>query len=306
MSSPPLRAARADLVALSAFTVVAAERSFTRAATKLGMSQSALSHAMRSLEERLGMALLSRTTRSVATTEAGEELLRSLRPAFEDIDAGLARLGAKRSTPCGTVRLTMVKHAAMSVVRPALPAFLAAYPDIKVEVHVHDGFTDIVAERFDAGIRFGEKVAKDMVAVRVGPDVRAAVVASPAYLAKHAAPRSPRELTGHPCINYRLTTAGSIYAWEFRERGRRLDVRVDGPLVFNDGDLLEAAVLDGHGIAYVFEHAIAQHLESGRLVRLLEKWCPPMPGFYLYYPSRRQTSPALAALVSALRYDPRR
>jgi DNA-binding transcriptional LysR family regulator len=306
MSSPPLRAARADLVALSAFTVVAAERSFTRAAAKLGMSQSALSHAMRSLEERLGMALLSRTTRSVATTEAGEELLRSLGPAFEDIDAGLARLGAKRSTPCGTVRLTMVKHAAMSVVRPALPAFLAAYPDIKVEVHVHDGFADIVAERFDAGIRFGEKVAKDMVAVRVGPDVRAAVVASPAYLAKHAAPRTPRELTRHRCINYRLATAGSIYAWEFRERGRKLEVRVDGPLVLNDVDLLEAAALDGHGIAYIFEHSIAQHLASGRLVRMLEKWCPPMPGFYLYYPSRRQTSPALAALVRALRYDPRR
>ncbi len=297
---------RPDLAALSAFTVVAAERSFTRAAARLGMSQSALSHSMRALEGRLGVALLSRTTRSVATTEAGEELLRSLRPAFDDIDAGLERLGQKRSKPSGTVRLTMVKHAAMAVVLPALPAFLAEYPDIKVEVDVHDAFTDIVAERFDAGIRFGEKVAKDMVAVRVGPDVRAAVVASPKYLAERSPPRSPRELTAHPCINYRLASARSIYAWEFRDRGRKLEVRVDGPLVVNDGDLLATAALDGHGIAYLFEHSVAEHLKSGRLVRLLEKWCPPMPGFYLYYPSRRQTSPALAALVSALRYEPRR
>ncbi|QSQ19059.1 LysR family transcriptional regulator [Pyxidicoccus parkwayensis] len=292
---------RSDLADLSAFTLLAAEGSFTRAAARLGMSQSALSHAMKALEQRLGVRLLSRTTRSVATTEAGEELLRTLRPAFDDIAAGLEHLGTKRAKPAGTVRLTMIKQAAVSLIRPMLPGFLATYPDIQVEVDIDDGFTDIVAQRFDAGIRFGEQVAKDMVAVRVGPDIRAAVVASPAYLAARPAPRTPRELASHRCINYRLATARSLYAWEFEEDGRRFKVRVEGSLVFNDGDLIEAAVLDGHGIGYLWEPQVTAHIASGRLVRLLEEWCPPLPGFFLYYPSRRQTPPALAAFIQALR-----
>ncbi|WP_047855924.1 LysR family transcriptional regulator [Archangium gephyra] len=292
---------RGELDDLAAFATVATEGSFTRAAARLDMSQSALSRRVQALEQRLGVRLLSRTTRSVSTTEAGEALLGTLRTAFADIDTRLAVLREGRTRLAGTLRLTMVKHAAMSLIRPMLPGFLSAHPDVRVELDVNDRFVDIVSHRFDAGIRFGEQVAKDMIAVRVGPEVRAAVVASPGYLAARRAPRTPRELHEHRCINYRLGTTGGLYAWEFQERGRRLEVRVDNTLVFNDGDLMVAAALDGQGIAYVFEHQVANHLAEGRLVRLLEKWCPPFPGYYLYHPSRRQTPPVLAAFIQALR-----
>lgn len=292
---------RDDLNDLAAFMAVADATSFTRAAAKLGMSPSALSHAMRALESRLGVRLLARTTRSVRATDAGERLLRTLRPAFEEIGAGLTTLGGLRDKPAGTVRLTTFKHAVTSVVWPVLPRFLEAHPDIRVEVTVDDGLTDIVAGRYDAGIRWGGRVAKDMVAVRVGPDVRAAVVGSPAYFAGRPAPDTPGGLAGHRCINYRLATAGRLYPWGFEEDGRPFQVKVDGPLVFNDGDLILAAALAGQGIAYLYEDQTAGHVAGGRLVRILEEWCPAFPGYYLYYPSRRQMPPALAALIDALR-----
>ena len=292
---------RGDLDDLAAFVAVADAASFTRAAAKLGMSPSALSHAMRALESRLGVRLLARTTRSVRATEAGERLLRTLRPAFEEIGAGLTALGGLRDKPAGTVRLTTFKHAVTSVVWPVLPRFLEAHPDIRVEVTVDDGLTDIVAGRYDAGIRWGGRVAKDMVAVRVGPDVRAAVVGSPAYFAGRPAPDTPDGLAGHRCINYRLTTAGRLYPWSFEEDGRSFQVKVDGPLVFNDGDLILVAALAGQGIAYLYEDQIANHVAGGRLIRILAEWCPAFPGYYLYYPSRRHMPPALAALIDALR-----
>lgn len=292
---------RDELNDLAAFVAVADATSFTRAASRLGMSPSALSHAMKALEGRLGVRLLARTTRSVRPTEAGERLLRTLRPALEDIGAGLTALGGLRDKPVGTVRITTFKHAATSVVWPVLPAFLTAHPGIRVEMTIDDGLTDIVASRYDAGIRFGEKVAKDMIAVRVGPDVRAAVVGSPGYLADHPVPRAPQDLAGHRCINYRFATAGGLYLWEFERGGRPLQLRVDGPLVLNDGDLILAAALAGQGIAYLFEDQVADHVAAGRLIRVLAEWCPPFPGYHLYYPSRRQTPPALAALVDALR-----
>ncbi len=286
---------------LAAFVTVADTRSFTRAASKLGLSPSALSHAMKGLETRLGLRLLARTTRSVAPTEAGEGLLRTLRPAFADIEAELTRLGGLREQPSGTVRLTTFKYAATSVLWPALPAFLDAHPQVRVEITIDDGLTDIVASRYDAGVRFGEQVAKDMVAVRVGPDVRTAIVATPAYFAKHPAPVTPRDLERHRCINYRLATAGGLLPWAFEKDGRPLQVRVDGPLVFNDADLIAAAVLSGQGIAYTLEDQVRDHVAAGRLVRVLEDWSPSFPGCHLYYPSRRQMAPALAALVTALR-----
>ena len=292
---------RDDLNDLAAFVAVADAMSFTRAASGLGMSPSALSHAMKALEGRLGVRLLARTTRSVRATEAGERLLRTLRPAFGEIGAGLATLGRLRDKPAGTVRLTTFKHAAASVLWPVLPGFLEAHPDVRVEVTIDDGLTDLVAGRYDAGIRWGGKVAGDMVAVRVGPDVRAAVVGSPAYFAGRRAPDTPEGLTGHRCINYRLATAGSLYPWGFENAGRPFQVRVDGPLVFNDGDLILAAALAGQGVAYLYEDQIADHVAEGRLVRVLAEWCPTFPGYYLYHPSRRQTPPALSALVDALR-----
>lgn len=293
---------RDELSDLHAFAAVAAEGSFTRAAAKLGMSQSALSHAVKALEHRLGVRLLSRTTRSVATTDAGEGLLRTLRPALDDISAGLAMLNARRDVPAGTVRLTMIKRAALAVIRPMLPAFLAAYPEIQVEVIIDDGFTNIVADRFDAGIRFGEQVDQDMIGFSVGPEIRAAIVASPAYLEARPAPRTPHELAQHRCIIYRTATMQALYPWSFSQNGRPFHVRVNGPLVFNDGDLIEAAALDGQGIAYLHDDQVAGHLADGLLVRMLEQWCPPFPGFYFYHPSRRQIPPALSALIGALRY----
>jgi DNA-binding transcriptional LysR family regulator len=293
---------RYDLYDLAAFAVVAEQGSFTRAAAELGMSQSALSHAMKALEERLGVRLLSRTTRSVSTTEAGETLLRSLRPALDEITTGVNAVGALRGKPSGTVRLTATKHAVSSVVMPVLPRFLASHPDIRVDVIIDDNLTDIVAERIDAGIRFGDIVQKDMIAVRIGPDIRMAVVGAPSYFADHPQPKTPRDLAVHRCINYRLVRSGGLYAWDFEEKGRPFEVRVDGPLVFNNADLIREAALAGQGVAYVYEDEVAADIKAGRLKRILEKWCPTFPGYYLYHPSRRQTPPALAALIGALRY----
>jgi DNA-binding transcriptional LysR family regulator len=284
--------------------VVAEEQSFTRAAAKLGMSQSALSHAMKALEERLDLRLLARTTRSVSATEAGQRLLRTLQPALEDISMELAALRTLRGKPAGTIRITSGKHPAMLVVWPALSRFLAEYPDVQVEISVDDSLTDIVAGRYDAGIRLGEEVEKDMIAVCISPDIRSAVVGSPSYFSEHPPPHSPHDLAEHNCINYRMATAGGLYPWEFEKDGQSLAVRVNGSLVFNDIDLMVAAALDGCGLAHVFEDQVAPHLAAGRLLRVLDEWCPPFPGFYLYYPSRRQTPPALAALVDALRYRP--
>jgi DNA-binding transcriptional LysR family regulator len=293
---------RDDLYDLAAFAVVAEQGSFTRAAAELGMSQSALSHAMKALEERLGVRLLSRTTRSVSTTEAGEILLRSLRPALADIASGVDAVGALRGKASGTVRITATKHAVATVVMPVLPSFLASYPNIRVDMIIDDNLTDIVAERIDAGIRFGDIVEKDMIAVRIGPDIRTAVVGAPSYFADHPVPRTPRELSGHRCINYRLVRSGGLYAWDFEEKGQPFQVRVEGPLAFNNGDLIREAALAGHGIAYVYDDEVAADVSAGRLTRILEKWCPTYPGYYLYHPSRRQTPPALAALIAALHY----
>jgi DNA-binding transcriptional LysR family regulator len=293
---------RANLNDLHAFLAVARERNFTRAAAKLGVSQSALSHTMRSLEARLGLRLLTRTTRSVAPTEAGERLLHSIGPRFEEIDAELQALGALRDKPSGTIRITTGEHAANEVLLPALERFLPNYPEITVEVVIDYGLTDIVAQRYDAGIRLGEQVAKDMIAVRIAPDMRMTVVGTPAYFAKRKKPKIPQDLTAHNCINLRLPTYGGLYAWEFEKDGRELKVRVEGQLVFNNAGLRQRAVLAGLGLAYMPESVTRPLISEGRLIRVLTDWCPPFPGYHLYYPSRRQSSPAFALLVDALRY----
>ena len=287
---------------LLAFLAVARERSFTRAAAKLGVSQSALSHTIRGLEARLGLRLLSRTTRSVSPTEAGERLLRTLGPRFEEIEAEVAALSELREKPAGTIRITATDYAADTVLWPKLAKFLREYPDIKVEITVDYGLTDIVAQRYDAGVRSGEQVAKDMIAVRIGPDMRMAVVGAPSYFAKRSAPKKPQDLTDHDCINLRLSTYGGLYAWEFEKGGRELKVRVEGQLVFNGTFQMLNAALDGYGLAYVPEDVAQPYLAEGRLKRVLEDWCPPNPGHHLYYPSRRQSSPAFVLLVDALRY----
>lgn len=292
---------RDELNDLSAFAIVAREGSFTRAAATLGMSQSALSHAMRMLEERLKVRLLARTTRSVSTTEAGETLLRALRPALEDIAAGLAQVGAMSSSVSGLIRLTATRNAFTAIVLPVLPAFLAEHPHVRVELNVDDNLTDIVAHRYDAGIRFGNIIEQDMIAVRIGPDMRRAVVASPAYLDRHPAPATPHDLSAHRCINFRLVKAGGLYAWEFADNGQRLDVKVEGSLIVNDNELMLRAAMFGMGIAYLYEDDAELDIQSGRLVRLLESWCAPLPGYYLYHPSKRQSPPALSAFISALR-----
>jgi DNA-binding transcriptional LysR family regulator len=293
---------REDISDLLAFIAVARERSFTRAAAQLGVSQSALSHTMRGLEERLGLRLLTRTTRSVSPTEAGERLLRTVGPQFEEIEAGLAALNELREKPAGTIRITAGEHAANVVLWPALARFLPDYPDIKVELIVDYGLTDIVAERYDAGVRLGEQVAKDRVAVRIGPDMRMAVVGSPAYFAKRKQPLTPQDLTNHDCINLRLPTYGGLYVWEFENGGHELKVRVDGQLVFNTFALRLDAALAGLGLAYVAADQVRVQIAEGRLIRVLADWCPPFSGYHLYYPSRRQSSPAFALLVDALRY----
>src|SRR5882672_21592 len=293
---------RDNLNDVLAFLTVARERSFTRAAAQLGVSQSALSHAMRGLEARLGLRLLARTTRSVAPTEAGERLLRALGPRFDEIETELVGLSELRDKPAGTVRITAGEHAAEAILWPALSRLLPRYPDIKVELIIDYGLTDIVAERYDAGVRLGEQVAKDMVAVRIGPDMRMAVVGAPSYFARRSRPKKPQDLTVHDCINIRLPTYGGLYAWEFEKRGRELKVRVDGQLVFNDIALRLNAVLAGFGLAYLPEDQVQTHLADGRLIRVLDDWCPPFSGYHLYYPSRRQPTPAFALLVDTLRY----
>jgi DNA-binding transcriptional LysR family regulator len=287
---------------LFAFVAVAKERSFTKAAAKLGVSQSALSHSIRGLEERLGVSLLTRTTRSVAPTEAGERLLGAVSPRLEEIDTELAALSELRSKPAGTIRITTGEHAAQSILWPALAKLLPDYPDIKVEIIVDYGLTDIVAERYDAGVRLGEQVARDMIAVRIGPEMRMAVVAAPSYFAKRKRPRTPQELTAHTCINLRLPTYGGLYAWEFEKGGRELKVRVDGQFVFNNIGLILDAASAGFGLGYLPEDQVKAHLAKGRLIQILSDWCPPFPGYHLYYPSRRQPAPAFALLVDALRY----
>jgi DNA-binding transcriptional LysR family regulator len=284
-----------------AFVAVARERSFTKAAAQLGVSQSALSHTVNGLEARLGLRLLTRTTRSVSPTEAGERLLFTVAPRFEEIEAELEALSDLREKPAGTIRITAGEHAVETVLWPKLVKFLRDYPDINVEISIDQSLTDIVAQRYDAGVRSGEQVAKDMIAVRIGPDMCMAVVGAPSYFVKNSAPKKPQDLTDHNCINLRLSTRGGLYAWEFEKGGRELKVRVDGQLIFNStGPMLNAAVA-GCGIAYVPEDLIKPHVAAGRLRRVLEDWCQPFPGYHLYYPSRRHSSPAFALLVDALR-----
>src|SRR3984893_17829758 len=296
---------RENLNDVLAFLAVARDRSFTRAAAKLGVSQSALSHTIRGLEARLGLRLLARTTRIVAPTEVGERLLRALGPRFDEIEAELAELSELRDKPAGTIRITSGEHAAEAILWPALAKLLPHYPDIKVELNIDYGLTDIVAERYDAGVRLGEQVAKDMIAVRIGPDFRMAVVGAPSYFERRSKPKQPQDLTAHDCINIRLPTYGGIYAWEFEKRGRELKVRVDGQWVFNSAALRLNAVLAGFGLAYLPDDQVRSHLGKGKLIRVLEDWCAPFPGYHLSYPSRRHSSPAFALLVDSLRYRSR-
>jgi DNA-binding transcriptional LysR family regulator len=292
---------RGDFSELAVFIAVAEAGSFTRAAAKLGLSQSALSYAVRTLEQRLGVRLISRTTRSLSVTEAGERLLRSLRPAFDHIESEIAAVTALRDKPTGLIRLTTFRYAAKSVLWPVIAKLLLEYPDIEVELSLDEGLVDIVASRFDAGIRIGEQVQKDMVAIRIGPDLRMAVVGSPSYFANRTVPRTPRELGEHRGISYRQKTGGGLFAWEFEKGGEELEVKMNGPLVINDGEMLEAAALDGLGLAYTFESQVAPFIADGRLIRVLEDWCQPFSGYHLYYPSRRQHTAAFALLVEALR-----
>lgn len=287
---------------LAVFALVARERSFTRAAAKLGMSQPALSRVIRQLEERLGVRLLARTTRSVSATEAGERLLRVVGPRFDEINTELALLSAYRDKPAGKVRITAGEHAAVTVLRPVLAKLLPDNPDLHIEIIVDYGLTDIVAEGYDAGVRLGEQLAKDMVAVRVGPELRMAVVGSPDYFKRRQRPKTPRDLMQHNCITIRLPTYGGIFPWEFEKKGEELKVRVEGQLVFNNIAMRLDAVLNGLGLAYMPEDLVLDQIESGKLVRVLADWCPPFPGYHLYYPSRRQTSPAFTLLRDALRY----
>jgi DNA-binding transcriptional LysR family regulator len=287
---------------LMGFLTVARERSFTRAAAQLGVSPSALSHAIQALEKRLGIRLLARTTRRVSPTEAGERLLATAAPRFEEIESELARLSELRDKPAGAIRITADDYAIDAILWPKLKPLLRAYPDIRIEIAVDYGLTDIVAQRYDAGVRAGSLVAKDMIAVRIGPDFRLAVVGSPDYLKRRAAPRAPSDLADHLCVNLRLPTYGGLYAWEFERDGREERVRVNGQLTFNStGRMIEAA-LEGFGLAYAPEELALPHIAAGRLLPLLEAWWPTSPGYHLFYPSRRQASPAFAALVDALRH----
>lgn len=287
---------------LAAFAVVAKERSFTKAAAKVGVSQSALSQTIRNLERRLGLRLLSRTTRSVAPTEAGERLLKTIASRFDEIESALASLNELREKPAGSIRITAGEHAALSVLQPALRKILPRYPDINIEIVVDYGLTDIVAQGYDAGVRLGEQVAKDMVAVRVGPDFRMAVVGAPSYFKHRARPKTPQDLAGHNCINIRLPTYGGLFPWDLEKEGREVNVRVEGQLVFNHMALRLTSALQGLGLAYLPEDQARPYLASRRLIRVLDDWCPSFPGYHLYYPSRRHASPAFGLIVEALRY----
>lgn len=287
---------------LVAFVAVARERSFTKAAAKLGVSQSALSQTVRGLEERLGLRLLTRTTRSVSPTAAGERLLQAAGPRFEEIQAELAALSEMRDKPAGTIRITAGEHPAISVLAPALEKILPDNPDIHVEIIVDYGLTDIVAERYDAGVRLGEHLAKDMIAVRISPEMRMAVVGAPTYFHQHPWPEAPQDLTAHNCINMRLPTHGNLFPWEFEKDGHELRVRVEGQLVFNNIAMRRDAALRGLGLAYMPEDQVEEQIARGLLIRVLEDWCPTFPGYHLYYPNRRHASPAFALLVEALRF----
>ena len=295
---------RTNLDDIAAFIAVARARSFTRAAAQLGVSQSALSQTVRGLEATLGLRLLTRTTRSVSPTEAGARLLEAAGQRIEEIEAALASLSALRDKPSGTIRITTHDHAARAALLPALAKLLPDHPDITVEIVIDYGLTDIAADGFDAGIRTGEMVAKDMIAVRIGPDQRSAVVGAPSYFAGRSRPKTPQDLTAHNCINLRLPTHGGLYVWEFEKGAREVRVRVEGQLVCNGSAVMLDAALAGFGLAYLPEQAVQDHLTDGRLVRVLADWCPPYPGYHLYYPSRRQPTPAFALLVELLRYRP--
>jgi DNA-binding transcriptional LysR family regulator len=294
--------ANLNLNTLSAFLVVARERSFTRAAAQLGVSQSALSHTIRGMEEKLGIRLLTRTTRGVATTEAGERLLTNIGPCYDGIEAELAALGELRDKPAGTIRISAHDHAASTILWPKLAPLLPDYPELRIEITISYGLIDIVAERHDAGVRLGDQVAKDMIAVRIAPDMKMVVVGAPAYFAKRAVPRVPQDLTGHNCANLRLPTHGGLYAWEFEKDGRQLDVQVPGQMIFNTTPQMLAAAEQGNGLAYVPEDVAQPLVAQGSLVRVLDDWTPVFPGYHLYYPSRRQSSPAFSLVVDALRH----
>ena len=293
---------RENVSDLLAFLAVARERSFTKAGKKLGISQSALSHTIRGLEERLGLRLLTRTTRSVSPTDAGNRLLASVGSRFEEIESELEALSELRDKPAGTIRITATENAANTILLPKLAKLLPQYPDINVEIVVDYGLSDIVAQRYDAGVRSGEQVAKDMIAVRIGPDMRMAIVGAPSYFEKRSLPKKPQDLTEHNCINLRLPIHGGLFAWELEKGGRELRVRVEGQLVLNSTSEILNAALAGLGLGYVPEEMAQPHVAEGRLKRVLEDWCEPYPGYHLYYPSRRQSSPAFALLVDALRY----
>lgn len=289
---------------IQAFIAVAREKSFTKAAAVLGVTPSALSHTIRNLEERIGVRLLARTTRSVAPTEAGEHLLLSVAPLFEQINIELERIAELRDRPAGTIRVTCSDDAAEGLLRPILPDFLKKYPDISMEIHIDYGFTDIVTERFDAGIRLGESISKDMIAVRMGPDWRLCVVGTPEYFQTHPVPVIPADLSHHRCINIRHSPAGDVYVWEFEKDSRKMNIRVSGPLLSNSIIHVMNGALDGIGLAYIPEALARPFIDSGRLIEVLADWSPVFTGFHLYYPNRRNTSPAFAAFIDAVRYNP--
>ncbi|MFJ7356478.1 LysR family transcriptional regulator [Phyllobacterium sp. NPDC097923] len=293
---------RDELGDLVAFLTVAEERSFTRAAALLGTSQSSLSHSVRRLEDRMGVRLLTRTTRTVVPTEAGEQLAETLRPAFNDIRARMDALGAMRHAPGGTIRITAIRHAAVSILMPAVTRLMQSYPDINVEISVENRLVDLVNERFDAGVRLGEHIEKDMIALKIGPEMRMLVVGSPDYFERHPKPLTPHDLTKHRCINLRLTTVGGLYAWEFEKDGKPLNVRVDGQFVCNDVPIIIDGALAGLGLACLPDDYLLPLIGEGKLVPVLEDWSPPFPGYHIYYPSRRLASPAFSLLIDALRY----
>jgi len=295
--------ARENLNDMVAFLAVAREKNFTKAAAKLGVSQSALSHTIRALETRLGVRLLTRTTRSVSPTDAGERLLSAVGPHFDEIQSAIDALGELSDKPSGKVRITAGLHVTETILWPKLQPMLRKYPDVQVEITVDYGLANIVADRYDAGVRLGEQVAKDMVAVRIGPDFRFVVVAAPSYFADRPEPRTPQDLTSDCCINLRLPTYGGTYAWEFERGGREINVRVDGQLTFNSSKQVLDAALAGFGVAYLPEDTAAPHIERGRLRQVLDPWCAPFPGYHLYFPSRRQSSTALSLVIDALRFS---
>lgn len=292
---------RVNLNNVAAFVVVARERSFTRAAAQLGLSQSSLSHTISALEAKLGIRLLTRTTRGVSPTEAGERLLATVGPYCEGIEAELASLSEQRDKPAGTIRISSHDHAVRTILWPKLSKLLPAYPDLNVEFSIHYGLIDIVAERFDAGVRVGDQVAKDMIAMRISPDFNMTVVGSPSYFSARKAPVVPQDLTEHNCVNLRLPTHGGLYAWEFEKEGQELSVHVQGQIILNTSAEIVTAALEGYGLAYVPQDVADQHIAAGDLVQVLPDWRPTYPGYHLYYPSRRNASPAFLLVLDALR-----